>query len=430
MECIRRASSFALVMMLLVAASACLAQRPLSKTESGALPTTGATDPNLAPLDRLMISFVKEHHAPGAALAVARHGRLVYARGFGLADKEKKEPVEPHALFRIASISKPITAAAILQLVERKKLKLDDKVFDLLKLEPYEHPGSTFDPRWKQITILQLLHHTGGFDSDKSFDPMFASFRIVKALGVDPPADQQAIIRYTMGLPLDFEPGKRFAYSNFGYCLLGRVIEKASGQTYEDYVRKEVLAPLGIHTMRLGKTLPAGRAKGEVVYYDEKNRTGPSVFESKRGLQAPLPYGAWNLEAMDSHGGWIASAPDLVRLAAAFAEPDHCKILKPHSIAVLFARPDGPAGLNKKGKPLASYYACGWQVNPGKPEPTYWHGGALDGTSTLLVHRHDGFTWAALFNTLKDSQGKEMADEIDPLVHEAVDAVKKWPVSK
>src|SRR5260370_23744350 len=136
---------------------------------------------------------------------------------------------------------------------------------------------------------------------------MFASVRIVKAMGVAAPADQRAIIRYMMGLPLDFDPGKRYAYSNFGYCLLGRVIEKASGQSYEDYVRKEVLAPLGIHRMRLGKTLPAGRAKGEVIYYDEKNRTGPSVFSKRRGQQVALPYGAWNLEAMDSHGGWLAS---------------------------------------------------------------------------------------------------------------------------
>jgi N-acyl-D-amino-acid deacylase len=374
-----------------------------------------------------MISFLKEHHVPGAAMAVERHGRLVSARGFGLADKEKQERVEPHALFRIASISKPITAVAVLQLVERKKLKLDDKVFDLLKIEPFAHLGVKFDPRWKQITVLQLLHHTGGFDSEKSFDPMFVSFRIIKALGVEPPADQQAIIRYTMGLPLDFDPGKRFAYSNFGYCLLGRIIEKASGRAYEDYVRREVLAPLGIHSMRLGKTLPASRAKGEVAYYDEKDRTGPSVFASKGGQQTPLPYGAWNLEAMDSHGGWIASAPDLVRFASDFADPEHCRILKPHSIATMFARPDGPAGLNKKGKLLDSYYACGWQVLPGKPEPTYWHAGALDGSSTLLVHRHDGFTWAVLFNTWKDSHGKELADEIDPLVHEAVDAVKEWP---
>jgi len=424
-----RLFSFSLALFLLFNPFV-LARKPPAKSEVGTIPSIGPTDTNLAPLDRLMTTFIKDHHAPGAALAVARHGRQVYARGFGLAVKEKKEPVDPHALFRIASISKPITAVTILQLVERKKLKLDDTVYGLLKLEPFEHPDIKFDPRWKQITVLQLLHHSGGFDSEKSFDPMFQGVRIAKAFGTEPPAGAPAIIRYMMGLPLDFDPGKRYAYSNFGYCLLGRVIEKASGQSYEDYVCKEVLAPLGIHSMRLGKTLPVDRAKGEVTYYEEQNRTGPSAFRSKRGQPVPLPYGAWNLEAMDSHGGWIASAPDMVRFAAAFANPERCKILKPRSIAIMFACPEGPAGLNKKGKPLASYYACGWQVRPGKPEPTYWHSGALDGTSALLVHRHDGFTWAVLFNSGTDLQDRDLADEIDPLVHEAVDAVKKWPEMK
>src|SRR5258707_5153350 len=150
-----------------------LARKPPSKSEVETIPSIGPTDPNLAPLDRLMTTFIKDHHPPGAALAVARHGQLVYARGFGLAVKEKKEPVDPHALFRIASISKPITAVAILQLVERKELKLDDKAYDLLKLEPFEHTDVKFDPRWKQITVLQLLHHSGGVDAAHAFDPMF-----------------------------------------------------------------------------------------------------------------------------------------------------------------------------------------------------------------------------------------------------------------
>jgi CubicO group peptidase (beta-lactamase class C family) len=100
-----------------------------------------------------MTTFVHKNDLPGAALAVAKDGRVVYSRGFGFADREKKEPVRPNSLFRIASISKPITAAAILQLVERKKLKLDDKVFEVLEL--VEPNGAKFDGRWKKVTILQ-----------------------------------------------------------------------------------------------------------------------------------------------------------------------------------------------------------------------------------------------------------------------------------
>src|SRR5215813_12315238 len=184
------------------------------------LATSGSAHPELASFDELMTTFVKEQQVPGAGLAVTKDSRLVYARGFGLADRQRQQAVEPTALFRIASLSKPITAVAVLQLVERTKLTLDAKVWDVLKLpEPS-------DTRWKQVTILHLLQHTGGWDRDKSFDPMFRSVFIAQMLNVSPPAEPQHIIRYMLGQPLDFDPGSRYAYSNFGYCILGRVIER------------------------------------------------------------------------------------------------------------------------------------------------------------------------------------------------------------
>jgi N-acyl-D-amino-acid deacylase len=182
-------------------------------------PATGATDANLAGFDKLMTSFIRKHELPGGALAVAKDGRVIYSRGFGYADRDKKEPVQPDALFRIASVSKPLTAAAVLQLVEHKKLKLDDTVFDVLHLD--EPSGVKFDERWHKVTILQLLQHTGGWDRDKSFDPMFHSPAIVKELQIETPADAHAVIRYMLRQPLDCEPGKEYHYSNFGYCLLG-----------------------------------------------------------------------------------------------------------------------------------------------------------------------------------------------------------------
>jgi N-acyl-D-amino-acid deacylase len=389
---------------------------------------TGSADPGLASFDRLMTSFVQEHQVPGAALAVTKDGRLVYARGFGYADVDRKEPVQPTALFRIASISKPLTAVAALQLAERGKLRLDDKVFDLLKLKPILEPGARLDPRLREVTVLQLLRHTGGWDRQKSFDPMFRPLIIARAAGVPPPAGPEAIIRYMMGKPLDFDPGSDYAYSNFGYCLLGRVIEVVSKQPYEEYVRKEVLAPLGIRRMRLGHTLPARRAPDEVHYYDEKQRTARAVV-GDIGRQVPLPYGAWYLEAMDSHGGWIASAVDLVRFASAFDDPQRCPILRPASIRIMFGRPEGRAGYAADGKPKAPYYGCGWMVRPvgDKGASNDWHTGSLDGTSTLLVRRHDGLDWAVLFNNRNGPKGEVLSGAIDRLVHEAADAVKTWP---
>ena len=138
------------------------------------------------------------------------------------------------------------------------------------------------------------------------------------------------------------------------------------------------------------------------------------MFDSARGT-VPNPYGAWCLESMDSHGGWIASAPDLVRFAAALGQPG--KVLTNQSLKTLWARPayDDPKG--------AAYYAFGWMVRPAGQSANTWHNGSLPGTSTLLVRRHDGFVWAVLFN----SREGDPAGKIDGLIHAAVDAVKEWP---
>jgi CubicO group peptidase (beta-lactamase class C family) len=380
------------------------------------VPVTGRGDPGLRPFDELMTDFVRENRIPGAALAVSYHGRLVYARGFGYADVARKQPVQPGSLFRIASVSKPLTAVAVLQLVGKKKLRLDGRVLDSVRFRPYLEPGKKPDPRWKDITILQLLQHTAGFDREASFDPMVRNVPIAKAMGLPPPANQTAIIRYMLGRPLDFTPGERHAYSNFGYSLLGRAIEAASGQPYDAYVRENVLKPLGVKAPRIGRPRAA---PGEVVYYDPKGRPG----------RVPLPYGAISLEAMDSHGGWIASASDLVRFASAFDDPERCKLLAAPEIAALFARPPGAAGLGKDGNPSRVYYACGWNVRPmGKAgQMNTWHIGYLEGSESLLVRRHDGIDWAVVFNTSGESPEKGFATKIDGRLHEAADAVRTWP---
>lgn len=385
--------------------------------------TTGVHQGKLAPFDELMHDFYRDHDLVGASLAVTRNGRLVYARGFGLADREHAQVVEPNSRFRIASISKPVTAVATLQLVEQGKLALDDKVCKVLSI------GETKDSRWQEVTIAQLLQHTGGWDRGKSYDPMFRSVEIAEKLNVAPPAMPEHVIRYMAEQPLDDDPGTNYAYSNFGYCLLGRVIEKLTGMHYGPYVRSKVLAPLGIVGMRLGHTLRDKRAPHEVCYYDRKNRKGKAVMGDV-GAQVPVPYGAWCLEAMDAHGGWIASAVDLVRFASAFDVPDKCPLLKPETIKTLFARPAGPAGFKSDGEPKEVYYACGWSGRPaGENSCNSWHTGALDGTSTLLVRRHDGLNWAALFNYRQTADGKELAGAIDPLIHRAAGAVDRWPES-
>ncbi len=377
--------------------------------------------------DREVTAFMTARGIPGGALAVVKDRRLVYAKGYGWADREKKIPATPASLFRIASISKPITAVAVLKLVEDKKLSLDARAFDIVRAEPPLKDGRQPDPRLARITVRQLLQHTGGSDRDARFDPMFRPKQIAAETGTPSPAGPRAIIHYMRGQPLDFDPGARYAYSNFGYCVLGRIIEEISGESYEQFVREKVLAPVGITRMRLGATLDGRQAAGEVRYYTKEPGLTESVFpEGDR--QVSWPYGGFHLEAMDAHGGWIASAVDLARFAAALDDPAHSRLLKPDTLREMYAPPAPPVSRKLDGSLADAFYGCGWMVRPhdGSGRANYWHSGSLPGTNTLLVRRWDGLSWAVLFN--QRSEDSILPDTaIDPALHRAAAAVKEWP---
>lgn len=379
------------------------------------------------PFDHAMETFMRERGVPGGALAVVKDRRLVYAKGYGWADREKQIPATPTSLFRIASISKSITAVGVLKLVEEGRLSLDARAFDLVRAEPLLKDGQKVDPRLARITVRQLLQHTGGWDRDKSFDPMFRATQIAEATGTPAPASPDAVIRYMLGQPLDFDPGQRYAYSNFGYCVLGRIIEKVSGRSYEQSMRKRILAPAGIRDMRIGATLEGGRARGEVRYYTKDEKLTDNIFpEGSR--RVAWPYGGFHLEAMDAHGGWIASAVDLARFAAALDDPNASPFLKPETIRVMSAPPEPSAWRDDSGKLADAFYGCGWMVRPhaASGRANYWHSGSLPGTATLLVRRWDGLSWAVLFN--QRSEDSKLSDgAIDPALHRAAAAVKEWP---
>lgn len=387
------------------------------------LPITGSTEPRLKPLDDLMTSFVVQYQVPGAGLTVTRGSELVYSRGFGFADVDAKRAVEPDSLFRIASISKPLTAVAILKLNQQGKFKLDDRVFDVLPAEQWL--PAKYDDRLRTITIRQLLQHTGGWDRDKSFDPIGRATDAVQTLGKSLPASAVDITRYTLTLPLDFDPGARYAYSNVGYLLLGRLIELGSGESYESFVTKTVLAPAGVTRTRLGRAHESDLDKDEVHYYDRKKRMATAINGAKLGEQVPLVYGAENLEAYEAHGGWIASTVDIAKFAAALTHAKSDALLAAEWLAELRARPQGNPGWESEGKPRDPYYGLGFMIRPigNQGGVNMWHSGLIAGTSTLLVSRHDGFCWAVFFNIDRAPDGKTLSNLIDPLVHKAVDAV-------
>ncbi len=369
-----------------------------------------------APLDEMMLEFIAAHDVPGASLAISDAGEVVYSRGFGFASLSSMERVRPESLFRIASISKPITAVAVMQLVERGALSLDENPFEVIGFGGLLG-GAGCDERLKQVSVRQLLAHRGGWDRDVSYDPMFQTLRIQEELGLSGIPTTRDIIRFMLSEPLDFDPGERYAYSNFGYCVLGRVIEAVTGKPYDEAVRERVLAPLGVEGMRIGRSLPEDRVEGEVAYHDQEKRAREPV--KARGRRVPIGY-AHDQEVMDSHGAWIASAEDLARFAGAFSDPSSSPLLTEESVRAMWAP--------QQERPKAVWYGLGWQVRDvGEGRRNAWHSGLLTGgTSTIMVRRHDGLSWAVLFNTDRSgTSGDRLAGLIDPLVHRAVNQAKE-----
>lgn len=387
--------------------------------------------PSLPSFDRAMDEHMAPRAIPGGALAVLREGRLVHLRGYGKLDREREARVRATSLFRLASLSKPITAIAVLRLVEAGKLALDEPILRYVALEPFLEVGASEDPRWQRISVRHCLQHSGGWDRGRSFDPMFRAVPFARLLGREAPASAHDVVRVMRGRALDFDPGTRYAYSNFGYCLLGRAIESVIGTSYEEHVRTQVLLPLGARTMRIGRSLPTQRAAGEVRYHlppGHAEKRVDSAFPAA-GERVPAPDGGFHLEAMDAHGGWIASALDLARLLAALERPAEKPLLAEGSRRAMRERPAPPLGRDEHGVESETYYGLGWMVRPQKQRPeraNLWHAGSLPGTSTLMVRRHDGLSWVALFNQRQESD--ELPDgAIDAALHRAANAVEAWP---
>lgn len=397
----------------------------LTLTAALAAPRAGRAADSPAALEerilKIVRGFMDERGVPGGQVALGRGGRILFSKGLGMADTEKKSPVEPRTLFRIASISKPLTGVAILVLAEEGRLSLDEHLLDVLKPDIFLPEGRRGDPRLKDITIRHLLQHTAGWDRDRSGDIMFEGRKIAETLKVPCPPGPADVIREGLGRPLDFDPGTRYAYSNFGYCILGRIIEKRGGTGYEQFVRERVLAPAGITGPKLGATLTT--AAGEARYYTAEKGDEGTAAPVFPGLpdKVPWAYGAWSLETMDSHGGWIACAEDIVRFAMSLEDTGGKSPFKQRSTwETLIAPPPGAPGHDSNGRPLPASYGCGFSVRRSEAGKGITHNGSLPGTNTFIWKRADGFTWAAFFNLRRDG-GKSDAALVQP-VNAALDA--------
>jgi N-acyl-D-amino-acid deacylase len=388
---------------------------------------TGRALPGLEAYDTFMASLIRKWDIAGASLAVARDGRLLLARGYGFADRERKLPVHPESVFRLASLSKTITAVAVLQLVQEGRLGLDDKVLPLLgELGP--RPEKIVDARVRDITVRHLLQHSGGFNRAVSRDAVFLprAAEAARRQGGRLPPDCPAILRDTLERELDFAPGAHYAYSNVGYCILGRIVERVSGRGYEQYVRERVLAPAQARSVHVGRTLQP--APAEVRYYEYAGATPVRAMPGLGLGQAPRPYGAFAVETMDAYGGWVGAPSDYLRFLLALEGRRGAALLGPPALAQMHApsRLQPAPGFDEDLPTRGAYYGLGTWVRAAGRGVNLWHGGSLDGTSALAVRTADGFAWVAVFNG-RPKERSGFRRDLDGGLWQAKRATSRWP---
>jgi len=285
-----------------------------------------------------------EWQAPGMSVAVVVDGRIAWARGFGLADVENEIEARPDTVYRIASISKPLSATAIMQLMEKGKLSIDDPVT--------KHVPS-FPDRGLGITLRHLLTHTSGIrhykagemDLKEHFDSIEAALEIFK--------DD----------PLLFTPGTKYSYSSYAYNLLAAVVESASGLTFEAYMREKVWGPAGMTVTRLEQ-------QGDIV----PHRSRQYVVAGGGGGVKNAPFA--DLSVKWAGGGVISTVEDLARFAIAL---DQGVLLKPETLETMYE----PMTLTDGTR---TDYGLGWD-SQADAAGRRWiaHGGGATGGSTYIL---------------------------------------------
>lgn len=362
-------------------------------------------------IDRLFDNFLKKYNIHGASVAVTKDEKLVYAKGFGLSNIQTNEVVQPGHLFRLASVSKLITAVAIMKLVENGELSLSDLVFGEKGILGVERFPDYTDKRVEQIRVKHLLNHTAGWSRHRG-DPAFNSLYIARKLNEPPPANLDQIIHYILQKRLDYTPGNRYSYSNLGYMILGEIIQVSTGMPYEDYVVLNVLKPLGIHDMHLGRSLYHEKFPNEVHYYEPAGSAMCLAFNGS-GEMVPKSYGGNHLEILSSAGGWVASAPELVRLISAidgFEElPD---ILSDSTILHMTDPYQAGSGL------------FGWRGTD--KHGSWWRTGTLSGSLAFVMRLDNGLNWVVLLNT-SGYKRQRLHNKMSRVIFAASYRVKEWP---
>lgn len=363
---------------------------------------TGTPVPGMVAVDNAVRGVLTKHDIPGCSIAVVVNDRLVYARGFGFADRDTREPVQPDSLYRLASLSKPVTALSLLRLVEQGKLSLDDRPF-ANQLRGITLPaGRTRIAAYDQVTVRHLLQHLTGFPPANTGDILLPANigNVSRAYAVaNPPTMAQALGYSLTVAPLD-AIGTAHRYGNINLGAVGRLIETVAGKPYERFVREDVLAGFGITRMQLGRALLSERRPGEVRHHMP---VGTALVDSiyPAGGKVELPYGGYPLETYEGAGAWLGSPVDIVRLVSRFNTNG---FIGAAGVAELVKRPAAP--VSQTG---STWYGLGFNVfDRGNGRYSIYHDGSLSGTRTYVRRTFGGngidITYAFMFNMRKTGE--------------------------
>jgi CubicO group peptidase (beta-lactamase class C family) len=306
-------------------------------------------------MDQVVQSYLSNKTFMGSVL-VARGDEVLLSKGYGSANLEWNVPNSPATKFRLGSVTKQFTAASILLLEERGKLKTDDPVKKFMPDAP---------AAWDTITIFHLLTHTSGI-------PNFTSFPDYRSQEPFAATPEKLVARFR-DKPLDFQPGERWSYSNSGYVLLGYLLEKASGESYEKFVQENIFGPLGMKD--------SGYDSNTAII----PRRAAGYEPSKDG---PVNAGFIHMSIPLSAGALYSTTEDLLRWEQGLFGG---KLLSAASLA-------------KMTTPFKNDYACGVGVRTVSGHKVIDHGGGIEGFNTFLAYYPgDKLTVVALANLTGDA---------------------------
>lgn len=302
-------------------------------------------------VDDFIKAQMQTQHIPGVALAVIKDGKVIKARGYGLANVETNTPVTAATVFKIGSMSKPIIAMGIMFLVEDGKISLDDNVGKYLEGTP---------ATWKDITIRHLLSHTSGI--------------IREAPGFDGARAQSDadVIKTAYPLPLNFHPGEKYEYCNVGYFSLAEIIRKATGKPWSEFLSERIFAPLGMSSTR-------------TTTFDDivPNRADAYSFANNKLTNAGIT------RAIRPSGAFLSTLSDLVKLEAALNGKGFLKPVTRKAMWTPFKLNDG----------RDSIYGLGWRIEDINGIKRIGHGGNLDGFKSFYARFvNEGLTVIVMTN--------------------------------